>query len=518
MPDYNEPITFNYEEREPPFSGCNCRECTEIRQRQQSREREQAAFNVARNTDPAPRIALRNLMPANAALESIRADIVARQARTSLRSMWEPIPTREELNILDISSTPKKHKKKKSVIDDRPPFKIADSNLRSKARDSELLSLEKYSIAKMGVLEAKRPIDYNRIIRQYPLGTPLFGVELEVERATEKDALQQPLDLLGKGHLCYDGSLRNSGVEIVLQPRSQREIQDSYGSIRLALVQMSKMGLHSHNSETCGLHVHVSRDFLPDDSWLTLKTFLRDYQRIFKKLSRRTDYQYCNFDISSRENRYQALNLQPKHTAEFRFFRGTLNPESYFAALECVFSLVNYMKFIKRNKPTIRGYRAFIKAGRFHYLQAALAKLFPRRGTREYIRHSEERKTLRAKQYLYRRETRKQSLIYGLGLRVRRELTSTLYTLEVRLGSARVTLVRVPIRLRGRWPKRYREIESELTVELQIPNYNPYNIYEVIAFKSSGWGKSIFKVDLYSTVSNRNSSNSELSRDAFPLA
>jgi hypothetical protein len=41
-------------------------------------------------------------------------------------------------------------------------------------------------------------------------------------------------------------------------------------------------------------------------------------------------------------NRYEAINLQNRHTVEFRLFKGTLKRESFFRSLEFVDALVHF--------------------------------------------------------------------------------------------------------------------------------------------------------------------------------
>ena len=47
---------------------------------------------------------------------------------------------------------------------------------------------------------------------------------------------------------------------------------------------------------------------------------------------------------TANKGRYQAINLQNRHTVEFRFFRGTLRHDTIIASIQFVDTLINYAK------------------------------------------------------------------------------------------------------------------------------------------------------------------------------
>lgn len=264
-----------------------------------------------------------------------------------------------------------------------PKFKKEEHAKRKASHTGAKLKLSRWSIAKQGAMQTKPPLDYGRIIRQYPGTTPLYGIELEIERKPANSILEIAVDLLGGGFVCGDGSLRDDGIEIVTQPRSENEIRESYGQCRKALEVLSAYGARSHDVETCGLHVHVSRHALTRTQWNSLHSFLYEEDEFFRDLSRRKTFQYCEFYADPNEARYSALNLSPHDTAEFRFFRGTLNPFSYIASLECIFALVNYVKFCEGAKPSLHAFKTFVKTSRYPYLAKYIFKLEqPEKGKR----------------------------------------------------------------------------------------------------------------------------------------
>lgn len=156
-----------------------------------------------------------------------------------------------------------------------------------------------------------------------------------------KEALKP---MAGKYFVCSDGSLRE-GVEIVFAPMSAMAWMSSYTALHKTLQNLSKCGFISHQSGRCGLHVHVSRGDgvkgYTQSQAERAQSFLCTWEEFFKKISRREDYGYCHFSDGSTA-KYSALNIARPDTVEYRFFRGTLIPSTFFAALETVFALTDY--------------------------------------------------------------------------------------------------------------------------------------------------------------------------------
>ena len=213
-----------------------------------------------------------------------------------------------------------------------------------------------------------------------------LGVELEVECREDADPTepaQQAKTLLDPKRviLKHDGSLRN-GFEIVSGPAPlwfhQKELWGPFFEW-----QAKEKALLSHNapSGTCGLHVHVSRAPLTQLQIGKMVQFLHApennafvrYMAGRPSSSRYADYlapkrvrpilgqngkplkrggpkqkpafrvrEEAGVNVLGRAARYTALNLQNEATVEFRLFRGTLNPGTFFARLEFCHALVKY--------------------------------------------------------------------------------------------------------------------------------------------------------------------------------
>lgn len=187
-----------------------------------------------------------------------------------------------------------------------------------------------------------------------------MGVELEIDGAGENsNNAGKLLGIDGNDRIyCkHDGSLDN-GFEIVSHPCTLNYHRYSMEWENICKKAVS-MGYTSHDAKTCGLHIHISKKALgdnfteQDENIAKILYFIEKYFDKFLILSRRTQEQLdrwaSRYGIEQGEkplnildkaknncNRYRAVNLQNSHTVEFRFFRGTLNYNTFIATLELV--------------------------------------------------------------------------------------------------------------------------------------------------------------------------------------
>jgi hypothetical protein len=114
-----------------------------------------------------------------------------------------------------------------------------------------------------------------------------------------------------------------------------------------------KRGLRSHEGGSCGLHIHVGRQFVTQAQIYRVQSFLNDVRNegLIRKVSRRYSTSYARIrhemaklsPMNKRSSeRYEALNVTNTDTIEFRIFRGSLRYESVMAALEFVDSLLSF--------------------------------------------------------------------------------------------------------------------------------------------------------------------------------
>lgn len=182
-----------------------------------------------------------------------------------------------------------------------------------------------------------------------------MGVELEVEvRDGSIDdhvtALNNKLNDGEIGKRVYfeaDGSLTN-GFEIITNPMGL----DSHYELWSAFTDRDLVrGMRSHDTSTCGLHVHVSREHMNTMQINKMNVFLNhpDNHELIKAVARRYDVNYARiaqkklstahkYDIERRD----ALNVTNDYTVEFRIFKGTLIYDTLLSAIEFANAVVNF--------------------------------------------------------------------------------------------------------------------------------------------------------------------------------
>ena len=186
-----------------------------------------------------------------------------------------------------------------------------------------------------------------------------FGVELEIDGAgKDDDYADEILDIANSSddyiYIKSDSSL-DDGMEIVTHPMSLEYHKDfCWNEIMKKAVYL---GYRSHQTSTCGLHIHVNRDSLgldrdeQDEVISRILYFVEHHWNEMLKFSRRSEYAMnrwaarYGYENSPKEimnkakknyGRYAAINLCNYNTIEFRLFRGTLKCNTLIATLELV--------------------------------------------------------------------------------------------------------------------------------------------------------------------------------------
>lgn len=182
-----------------------------------------------------------------------------------------------------------------------------------------------------------------------------FGVELEVEsidgdRQANAKAISDRVNdpkLLHRMFFENDGSLSH-GFEMITQPMSlpaQREL------FKFLEDKSLTRNLKSHNTTSCGLHVHVSRSNMTDLQIGKIVSFINDprNEMFIRSVARRYASGFCQ--IKSKKvkdcrsgDRYEAVNLTNRNTIEFRLFRGSLKYEAVIAAVEFCNAIIEYTR------------------------------------------------------------------------------------------------------------------------------------------------------------------------------
>ncbi len=211
-----------------------------------------------------------------------------------------------------------------------------------------------------------------------------FGVELEIDiGGRDSEYAQELLDIANYEnehiYIKSDGSL-NDGMEIVTHPMSLDYHQ--YFNWDKIMRKAVALGYRSHQTSTCGLHIHVNRTSLgethdeQEETISRILYFVEHHWNEMLKFSRRSEsamnrwasrYGYepspkAILDKAKKGNygRYAAVNLCNYHTVEFRLFRGTLKVNTLIAALQLVNEICSAALFMSDDRIQALSWSEFV--------------------------------------------------------------------------------------------------------------------------------------------------------------
>lgn len=241
-----------------------------------------------------------------------------------------------------------------------------------------------------------------RIPSKYDQRKPrvLLGMELEMEIDTDYDLdyrARKLLDALGDYRapdgdrytyaLCeQDGSLDN-GFEMVTAYTGLDVHKE-----QLQFFKERFEGATSHNTSTCGLHVHICKADMSTLHACKMVLFINDAdnQKLVYALARRDSSSYCKIHDKKNDkhwmrdavqagksigenklqkkyqlrnlnsDRYEALNFKNDKTIEFRLFKGTLKYQTIMACLEFTFATWHFCKDAGQSELTTAKFLEFI--------------------------------------------------------------------------------------------------------------------------------------------------------------
>jgi hypothetical protein len=192
-----------------------------------------------------------------------------------------------------------------------------------------------------------------------------FGIELEVERngsSTDKSSMAKLIEH-DSYYLKNDGSL-SDGFEIVTHPLTFSYIQQNKSIIFSKMLSLlSSNRYRSYDSDTCGMHIHLSKKAFGTWQLYRFIKFFVDNKDFVTYISQRKSEQLNKWATIEEENdnaiiykakkkggnskRYVAINLQNDKTVELRIFRGTLNHMSFMKNIEFAYALFNFTRDCK---------------------------------------------------------------------------------------------------------------------------------------------------------------------------
>ena len=207
-----------------------------------------------------------------------------------------------------------------------------------------------------------------------------LGFELEIEvkdNYSRSEISENVYNAVGSNAYMKDDGSLNYGFEIVSHPHTLKEFENFNWSI---LKQLKKT-CRSWDTDTCGLHVHVSRsgfgDLFDREHFESTRAYhsavalsrqahelrfmklIYDNERQVKRISGRSS-SYASFEDKGQlvqkikwgtqnNGRYSAVNTENDSTIEVRVFRGSLRKERVMSAIEFVHSAVEYTRDLKVN-------------------------------------------------------------------------------------------------------------------------------------------------------------------------
>lgn len=213
-----------------------------------------------------------------------------------------------------------------------------------------------------------------------------MGVELEIDKGGEwaSNALTIK-ECLGEDYCeCKEDGSLDDGFEIASSPATY-EAHTTKLKWRTMMEKAIELGYRSHNTNTCGLHVHVDRAYFGcrfeseyEDKIAMLFANNVNWIRTF---SRRKSFNYCEItdDMSKtttpeqakeknyqskpdKRRRYSAINYSTRiNTIEFRIFKGTLNYSTFLATLQFVQMFCDFVKDLSPEALAYVGMYRFIQ-------------------------------------------------------------------------------------------------------------------------------------------------------------
>lgn len=219
----------------------------------------------------------------------------------------------------------------------------------------------------------------------YGNGPRYFGLELEIDGAGRDEYAARHIlgaaNALAKHlYIKTDGSL-DDGMELVTHPMTL-DYHMNHMPWNDVLDEARALGFKSHQTKTCGLHIHISRtafgdtDIEQEGAIARLLYFVEKFWTELLRFSRRTERQINRWaarygmKLSPLEmldcakhayaGRYMAVNLTNYSTIEIRIFRGTLKLNTLLATLQMVNAICDAALFMSDSELQALSWHGFL--------------------------------------------------------------------------------------------------------------------------------------------------------------
>jgi hypothetical protein len=197
-----------------------------------------------------------------------------------------------------------------------------------------------------------------------------YGVELEVEKRNNcpYDIPYYITDnvLSGFAQCKSDGSL-DHGFEITTAPATFEYHKKHWE--RFFKDDKCMTNLKGWNTDTAGLHIHISRKALRPTEIGKILVFINDdtNTNFIRAISGRTSEQWAKRskkkiqDCVKQTDKYEAINMSHPHTIELRIFKSNISKHGFFRVLEFTDALVYFAKNYGGLTNLSLHYKAFLR-------------------------------------------------------------------------------------------------------------------------------------------------------------
>jgi hypothetical protein len=206
-----------------------------------------------------------------------------------------------------------------------------------------------------------------------------FGVEVEMEARADvrPESVAGHIaeeDDQGLWFCKHDGSLSSQGVEVVSHPFTMEWMRENPAAFAPLFNRRGEC--LSYNTQTCGMHVHMSANAFTGLHLFKFATMFFHNPGFILLMSRRhpdrmNQWSACKLGKvklsevaakkASNDYRYCALNFLPRYTVECRIFRGTLSPAGFYGNIEFLHGLYRFSKMVGIKDVTISKFSIFMR-------------------------------------------------------------------------------------------------------------------------------------------------------------
>lgn len=226
-----------------------------------------------------------------------------------------------------------------------------------------------------------KPYDYNPEFKFYKTTNDkktllYFGIELEVESSgNNKRSIIKSFPKFV--YVKADSSI-SDGFEIVSHPMTYRWLKDNANKWNKILIRLCKKGYHSFNTQTCGMHIHLSKAAFGNFHLYKFMKMFYDNNDFIRYISQRNRIKLADwasvtdseeniiykakYKTRGHENRHTAINLSRDNSVEIRIFRGTLCLPSFWKNIEFAKALYDFSHDFPPDYMNEIKFRSFIKS------------------------------------------------------------------------------------------------------------------------------------------------------------